>query len=239
MKKSRAVIIVGGTSGLGLEMARQLIESGDRVAVLGRNLEQAQQTLGKSGHFFSHNVQELQSIPSLFHQVTLELGGLDLFVYCAGVMPSVGETEFDFAKDHAMLEVNVVGAVAWLDEVAARMQGARHGSILVIGSVAGDRGRPAQPVYNASKKFLHTYSEALRHRLNRVGVNVAVAKPGPMATPMTAHLNQTKMIPVAKAAAKCIKLADRNGEFYLSLGHRVAMMIIKVLPAQVLRRTKL
>jgi short-subunit dehydrogenase len=239
MKKSRRIIIVGGTSGLGLEMARQLIAMGDQVAIVGRNMLVAKESLGDSALYFPHDVTNTDEAPQLLQEITRQLGGLDLFIYSAGVMPVVGQEEFDFSKDKEMLDVNVVGAVAWLDEVAARMLGSKHGSILVIGSVAGDRGRPAQPVYNSSKKFLHTYCEAIRHRLNRVGVNVAVAKPGPMVTQMTAHLDQSKMMPVSLAASKCLKLVGRNGEFYLTLGHRIAMAIIKVLPGFVLRRTKL
>ena len=74
-----------------------------------------------------------------------------------------------------MFEVNLIGAVAWLNEVAQRFARARGGTIVGISSVAGDRGRRGNPAYCTSKAALTTYLEALRNRVARFGVAVVTS----------------------------------------------------------------
>ena len=127
---------------------------------------------------YEHNVTDYEVIPALFQQITRELGGLDVIAYVAGVQPLVGLHEYDFAKDEAMVKVNMLGAIAWLNEAALRFERAEAGHILGVSSIAGDRGRVGSPVYNASKAGLNTYLEALRNRLAKHGVMVTTIKPG-------------------------------------------------------------
>jgi NAD(P)-dependent dehydrogenase (short-subunit alcohol dehydrogenase family) len=82
-----------------------------------------------------------------------------------------------------MVEINLIGAMAWLSPVAEMFQNAKAGQIVGIGSVAGDRGRVGNPGYNTSKAAL-PYLEALRNRLTRHGVNVLTVKPGFVKTEM-------------------------------------------------------
>lgn len=236
MKKA---LIIGASSGLGLELARQLAESGAKVAVVSRNtqpLAELQSQFPGCVFPFNHDVRSVDSIPPLFAEICRVLDGLDLVIYSAGVMPLVELEEFDTDKDLSMIEVNVAGAVAWLNQAAARFQGVGAGQIVGIGSVAGERGRAGQPVYNASKAFLHTYLEALRNRLARRGVGVITIKPGPLDTPMTAHLSIKKM-PVNLAARTILKfLRRRNGEFFLSPVHRVIFAILRTIPSVIFRK---
>jgi len=110
---------------------------------------------------------------------------LDVIVYMAGVTLSPGGIEkYIFENDRQMVETNLIGAIAWLNPVSEMFQSAKAGQIVGIASIAGDRGRVANPVYNASKSGLATYLEALRNRLTRHGVNVLTVKPGFMKTEM-------------------------------------------------------
>src|SRR5690606_700639 len=89
--------------------------------------------------------------------------------------------------DRKMVEVNLLGAIAWLNQAALRFERAGQGQIVGIGSIAGDRGRVGSPVYNTSKAALHTYLESLRNRLTRHGVNVLTVKPGYVDTVLLAE----------------------------------------------------
>ncbi|MBC8065022.1 MAG: SDR family NAD(P)-dependent oxidoreductase, partial [Chlorobia bacterium] len=140
--------------------------------------------------------------------------------------------------DRSMIEVNDLGAVAWLNEAANRFQHTKHGTILGIGSVAGDRGRMKQPVYNASKAFLHTYLEALRNRLAKVGVKVVTIKPGPVKTDLIAGLDFPNAMLPETAATIILKKAGRTGEHYLSPVHAVVFFIIRNIPSWIFRRLK-
>lgn len=238
----RTAIVVGGSSGLGREIVCELAEQGARVAAVGRNLASLEDLASKFESKvipYQHDVRDFDSTPDLFKRICADLGGLDVIVYAAGVMPPVGPEEFDTRMDLDMIATNFSGGVAWLNEAAMRFKGVGAGSIVGIGSVAGDRGRAGQPVYNATKSALATYLEALRNRLSRHGVKVVTIKPGPLRTPMTAHLDQTKMMDARTAARKVIKLAARPGEHYLNPAHRVIFAIIRNIPGVIFRRLKI
>ncbi len=235
------VIVVGASSGLGAELTRLLVVRGDTVAALARRtdrLEELRQDLGERLLPIAHDVTDFDTVPSLFQDVCHQLGGLDLIIYCAGVMPDVGPTEFSFAKDQSMIDVNVTGAVAWLNEAATRFQNTKHGTIVGIGSVAGERGRQGQPVYNMSKAALKSYMESLRNRLSKYGVKVVTIKPGPIATEMTAHLSIKGAMSAHDAAQLIIKKMNRGNEHYLKFAHKIAFMIIRNFPSGIFRRLK-
>lgn len=239
MPNHKYAIVVGASSGIGAEIVRQLASQGCRVAAVARRGDRLK---GLAAEFpqnvfpFEHDVTEYNSVPGLFQTITGQLGGLDLIVYASGTMPEVGITEFDFAKDRQMIEVNLLGAIAWLNQAAIRFQNTKAGSIVAIGSVAGDRGRAGQPVYNTSKAALTTYMEALRNRLCKVGVKVVTIKPGPTATEMTAHLHMRGMAKATDVAAFTLKKADRTGEYYFKFTHRIAFFIIRHFPSWLFRK---
>ncbi|MDX2065539.1 MAG: SDR family NAD(P)-dependent oxidoreductase [Fimbriimonadaceae bacterium] len=236
------VLIIGASSGIGYELARQYAEAGSRVAAVARREDRLQALRDQYPDrviAVVADVKDLAFPKTHLADITQLLGGLDLAVYCAGVMPEVGPTEFNSEKDAEMIAVNFAGGVAWLNAVAERFQALGSGAIVGIGSVAGDRGRRGQPVYNASKAAFATYLEALRNRLSSKGVAVATIKPGPVATEMTARLNLSRAMPVDVAAQRIRQRCGQTGEFYLSPVHRVLFGILRAIPSFIFRRLPL
>src|SRR5262245_37976175 len=206
----RQAIVVGASSGIGAAVARHLAESGTRVALVARRpaeLEAVAQGIGRAtgdptrALVFSHDVTAGAEVPALVQRICHALGGLDLLVYAAGVMPRIGDDEYDLDKDRSIIEVNVVGAMAWCNAVAERFARAGAGTIIGISSVAGDRGRRGNPAYHASKAALDTYLEAVRNRVARHGVQIVTVKPGPVDTPMTRGMDRLPLLVSADAAA--------------------------------------
>ncbi|MBV6457688.1 MAG: hypothetical protein HONBIEJF_00805 [Fimbriimonadaceae bacterium] len=232
----RHAIVIGATSGIGQELARQLAMNGCKVAAIGRRQERLEAMQSDRILTYALDVTEYDKIPDAFLTITHDLGGLDLLIYAAGVMPSVGETEYDFAKDKKMVDVNLLGCIAWCNQAAIRFGNVRHGTIVAIGSVAGDRGRAGQPVYNASKAALATYMEALRNRLSRLGVTVVTVKPGPVDTEMTHGLKLRGALTAEAAAKRILGLIGSPGEKYLKFSHRIIFAIIRAVPSWIFRR---
>lgn len=242
MPNYQYAIVVGASSGIGRELARQLAQSGTRVAAVARRAERVESLATEfPGRVFAfaHDVTDYESVPGIFQEITHQLGGLDLVIYAAGVMPEVGPHEYSFAKDREMIEVNVLGAMAWLDQTATRFEGTRHGTIIGIGSVAGDRGRVGQPAYNTSKAALATYLESLRNRLAKFGVRVVTIKPGPTATEMTASLHLSGMMEASQVARIILAKSAKNGEHYVKFTHRVIFAIIRGIPSFIFRKLKI
>jgi NAD(P)-dependent dehydrogenase (short-subunit alcohol dehydrogenase family) len=153
-------------------------------------------------------------------------------------MPRVAEDEYSFEKDRSMIEVNLLGAIAWINEAAERFKANGRGTIVGVSSVAGDRGRRGQPVYCTSKAALDTYLEAVRNRVGRSGVRVVTVKPGPVDTPMTRGLDKLPLLIPVEAAARQILAAAARGKrvAYVPGKWRPIMAVLRSIPSPVFQK---
>jgi NADP-dependent 3-hydroxy acid dehydrogenase YdfG len=162
----RRAIIVGASVGIGAALAKKLAKEGYTVALVARQKDrldalcaEINQTAGEARALaFVHDVSRYGEVPTLLQNIVAKIGGLDAFIFMAGVnYPPGGSDRYNFENDRKMVEINLIGAMAWLSPVAEMFQNAKAGQIVGIGSVAGDRGRVGNPGYNTSKAGLHTY----------------------------------------------------------------------------------
>lgn len=245
-KKFKHAVVIGASSGIGEAVARRLGADGARVALVARNEEKLLRVTGDINAAagedralaVAHDVRAEADVPDLFREIARRLGGIDLVVFAAGVMPLVGIDEYDTAKDREMLEVNLMGAVAWLNPVADRMARIGHGTIVGIGSVAGDRGRAPSPVYCTSKAGFHTYLEALRNRVARKGVKVVTIKPGFVDTAMTRGKEGLFWVISPDRAAEIILAKARRGVVtaYVPARWRLVMTVVRSIPSFIFTR---
>ena len=236
------VIVVGASSGIGAALARKLAAQGADVAVLGRRQAEleilAAERPGKL-RAYVHDVAASDEVPALYERIERELGGVDTLIYAAGVMPKIEEGEYDFEKDRAMVGVNLLGAMAWMNQAAKRFEAARRGTILGISSVAGERGRRGNPGYGTSKAALSTYLEALRNRCSRYGVNVVTVKPGFVDTAMTRGMKGLFwLISPEQAADRSLSLARRGSSSSGFVPARWALVawIVRSIPSFIFRK---
>jgi len=241
----KRAIVVGASSGIGAALVRRLAHAGYKVAAVARRADALEALCaplngnGLPGALpYVHDVRDTGGAQAMFDRIVADLDGLDLIVYAAGVMPRVGPDEYDIAIDRAIIEVNVTGAMAWLDLAAKRFLVQRGGTIVGIGSVAGDRGRRGNPAYCASKAALHTFLEALRNRLSQHGVQVITIKPGPVHTPMTEGLDKMPMAIDADLAAERIfaAIARKAQTAYVPIQWAPIMAAVRSIPSVVFRR---
>jgi short-subunit dehydrogenase len=207
----------------------------ERLNTLTQELNQADVLVAKA---IVHDVTELDAIPVVLQEATQWLGGLDLLVYSAGVLfKASGEN--DTRQDEQMIRVNLVGAIGWLNCAAAELRNRGAGTIVGLGSVAGERGRAASPGYCASKAGLHAYMEGLRGQLHESGVQVIVIKPGPVDTPMIQGIDSPMPVDVGRAA-KDINHAIRAGvpELYVPRRWRPIMAVVRAVPPSLFKRFK-
>lgn len=244
----KKALVVGASSGMGAEIVRRLAQDGAMVAAVARRrdrLDALADKLNGDGPQrvfpFEHDVLNTADASELFNEIVETLDGLDLVIYCAGVMPSVGEDEYSTEIDRQIMEINTIGAMAWLNPAAERMALLGGGTLVGIGSVAGDRGRFGNPAYCASKAALATYLEALRNRLSRQGVNVITIKPGPVRTPMTEGLDSLPMVVDVQVAVDQIMSAIERGVHVAYVPRRWApvMAVIRSIPRAVFTRMKI
>ncbi len=247
MKKQwKHSIVVGTSQGIGEALVYELARSGVSTALIGRNTAAMEIVAAKarlisptlSFPVFTHDVTDFDAVPSLFQEVTRTLGGLDLIIYNSGVMPDVKRDEYNFSLDHAMINVNLLGAMAWLDEAAKRFHSVESGTIVGISSIAGERGRIVNPAYHTSKAALSTYLESLRNRLTRRGVSVTTIKPGVVDTPMSKDSpNRMFLVSADEVARQTIKAARKGVVVkYIPWKWRIVSMILHLLPSFIFRK---
>ncbi|MFI5264364.1 MAG: SDR family NAD(P)-dependent oxidoreductase, partial [Candidatus Kapaibacterium sp.] len=179
-KKWKHAVVIGASGGIGEALVYELAKQGVSVALIARRKEELERVAleairlstidnrPSTARFppFVHDVTHFSEVPALFQEITKQLGGLDLIIYNSGIMPVVAKDEYNFEKDRSILETNLLGAFAWLNEAAMRFQNAGEGTIVGISSIAGERGRRGMPAYMTSKAALSTYLESLRNRLS-------------------------------------------------------------------------
>ncbi len=231
MKK---IIVIGASSGIGAEIAKEHLKKGNQVALVARREDELKKISSefKNTIILKQDVKKFNESKKNFLELVNRLGGLDEIYYCSGVMYKISPDEFSTDKDLEMIDVNFSGAVAWLNEAAILFQNLGKGKIIAISSIAGDRGRVGNPVYNSAKAALTTYLEALRNRLARKGITVLTVKPGFIDTDMTKGMKGLFWLISANDAAKIIiQATDKNKEdIYVPARWWFVATIIKLIP---------
>lgn len=241
-------LIVGASSGIGAALARRLVADGYRVAIVARRqdeldtLSAALNATSATGQpvalAYAHDVRNYDEAPALFARITSELAPLKLIVYAAGAMPRI-TTGASFEDERTMIETNTIGAMRWLGLAADFLERQGSGTLVGVSSVAGDRGRPGNGAYMASKAALSSYLDSLRFRLRRRGVRVVTIKAGYVATPMTAGLRLPRPLVIsADDAARQIARASAQGRAiaYIPGFLSPLMWVIRHAPSSVIGR---
>lgn len=242
-------ILIGASGGIGAALARQLASEGWALALLGREKKAltslADELNAEYGadraRTYPHDVRKYQAIPAQFQRLLADLGSIEAIIYLAGYQPVVALDQYDNAEDQQMIEVNLLGAVGWLNQAAVLFERMGAGQIVGISSVAGDRGRVGNPVYNTTKAGLSTYLEALRNRLSRHGVNVLTIKPGFVETALLRkHRPEGGGILPEQAALHISRAMRARKQVVYVLGiWRWIMLVIRHIPSFVFRRLKI
>lgn len=246
LEPTPTAIVVGASSGIGAALVRRLAAQGYAVVAVARReeeLERLRDDICRAAPqsrilTVGHDVRDYEAVPHVFEDITRKLGGLDLIIYAAAVQPPVAASEYNFEKDQAMIETNVLGAIAWLNQAAIRFERARRGRIVGISSIAGDRGRVGSPVYNTSKAALDTYLESLRNRLSRRGVTVTTIKLGFVDTQLLKNAAKTFwVISPEEAAARILSIADQGKQvIYTPRRWQLISLIVRAIPSPIFRR---
>jgi short-subunit dehydrogenase len=243
--QAKRAIVVGASSGIGEAVAMQLAKSGAEVALVARRQEELERVAsairaaGGKARVYLHDAARSAEAAPLLDQISTALGGLDCLVYASGAMPEVGEGEFDFEKDRQMIEVNLLGAIAWCGPAAVRFAAQRSGTVIGISSIAGERGRRGNPGYCTSKGAFTIWLESMRNRYAREGVNVVTIKPGFVDTAMTkGKPGLFWLVSAADAARMSLALAAKENSASGFVPGRWALVafVVRNIPSFVFRK---
>jgi NAD(P)-dependent dehydrogenase (short-subunit alcohol dehydrogenase family) len=186
----KAVIVTGGTTGIGLATAQLLAREGARVLIFGRHeaeLARALEELQREeGEVFGTvaDASRVEDVRRVFRDADERLGELDVLVNNA----AVGGEHFEdqsLEEMEYLVRANVVGYLACAHEAVERMKRQGSGHIVNVGSMSADLREEGGSVYVAAKAAIQGFSESLRKTVNPAGIRVTLIEPGKVATDMT------------------------------------------------------
>lgn len=236
-------VILGGTSGMGREVARILVERGDSVFLLGRDeAELARSAADLKVHHprqeaCGYAVCDLEKPEGFAAALDREF---DTVVVTAGMFASQEALEADHELARRLVTVNFANTVVFCEHARERLLARGGGRLVVFSSVAGERGRKPVAIYGASKAGLTTYLEALDHKFHAQGLAVTCVKPGFVKTEMTAGLKPPPFAGEPRAVAlRVVRALDRKKPVvYAPRMWALVMLVIRSLPRFVMRRIK-
>ena len=192
--------------------------------------------------FFEADLADVSQFDRWLTQAFSFLGRVDLVLIAQGVLGDQAKAEKDLAHAEEVLHINGMSQLSLLTLLANRMEQQGSGTVAVISSVAGDRGRPSNYVYGTSKAMVSTFLQGLRARLYESGVNVLTIKPGFVDTPMTASIEKNGPLwaqpdDIAEGIVKAVEA--KSSIVYLPGFWRFIMLIIKHIPEFIFKRLSL
>lgn len=244
----RRILIMGATSAIAEATAREFAARGDALFLVGRNADKlgaiaADLKLRGASNTATAvlDARELMSYPKLIDDATAALGGLDTALIAHGTLSDQAACEASIETMLNEFRVNGVSAMVMCAELANRFEAQGHGTIAVISSVAGDRGRQSNYVYGTAKAAVTTFTSGLRQRLSKKGVHVVTIKPGFVDTPMTANFKKGALWATPAAVGKVIAAGMIKGRpvIYVPGFWRLIMTIIRMIPESLFMRLKL
>ena len=242
------VLIIGATSAIAEATARLFAQNGDRLYLVARNRERLEANAqdlrirgAKSVSFDNLDVNDFDRHQTVLEKAIETLGGIDIVLIAHGTLPDQEACEQSYQTTLKELNTNALSVISLLTHSANILESQGRGTIAVISSVAGDRGRQSNYVYGTAKGAVTIFLQGLRNRLYKSGVHVLTIKPGFVDTPMTADLPKGLLwAKPEKVASKVFKSINKKRNSVYAPGFwRPIITMIKLVPESVFKKMSL
>ena len=243
---SKKILVLGATSGIAEATCRIWAAQGASFFLVARNAEKlaavAQDLKARGASFVDTVVADLDNTdqhPALLAHAVNSLTGIDIAYLAHGILGDQPAAEQDFNTAAHIIHTNFMAPVSLLTWLANFCVQRHHGTIAVLSSVAGERGRKSNYVYGCSKAGLSAFLAGLRNRVDREGVTILTIKPGPVNTAMTSHMN-VKKADVDAVAQSIVKAIDkRQDNLYVPFQWQPIMFVVRNIPERIFKKLNL
>ncbi|MBP8771432.1 MAG: SDR family oxidoreductase [Thiopseudomonas sp.] len=245
----KRILVIGATSAIATACCRLWAEQGHEFFLVARDAEKLQQTAqdleargAKSVNSFTMDVLDTPQHALMLQQCISTHRQIDIALVAHGTLPDQAACEQDAELALQEFSINGSSVISLLSLLAEQFTLQRCGSLAVISSVAGDRGRPSNYLYGSAKAAVSAFCEGLHARLFKIGVHVITIKPGFVDTPMTQGLTLPKVLVVPpEYVAKQIVSAINNKKavLYTPRFWALIMLIIRSIPNFIFKRLNL
>lgn len=242
------ILIIGATSAIAQETARCYAAEGAELFLVARNPEKL---AALAADLRIRGQQRVETMDcdlldfdrhgQIVDKAWAALGGIDAVLIAHGTLGDQKKCEADYAEAEKEYRSNFLSVVSLCTPIANRMEKQGRGTLAVISSVAGMRGRQSNYVYGSAKGATSLYLQGLRNRLFSKGVQVVTILPGFVDTPMTAAFPKGPLYATAAAVGLGVHKAMKKGRnvVYLPWFWRCIMFIICSIPESIFKKLKL
>jgi len=245
---NKNILVIGATSAIAQATIRLYAAQQDNLYLLARNSKQleiiaadAKVRGANQVHFESFDVNQFEQHDIMINRVFESFEQLDMVLIAHGTLPDQAACQQSPQVTLQEFNTNALSTISLLTLLANRFEHQQQGSIAVITSVAGDRGRQSNYVYGAAKGMVSIFLQGLRNRLNPHNVQVLDIKPGFVDTPMTADFKKGPLWAQPEHIANSIVKAihKKRNTLYTPFFWMGIMFIIRNIPEFIFKRLKL
>jgi decaprenylphospho-beta-D-erythro-pentofuranosid-2-ulose 2-reductase len=242
------ILVIGATSAIAEHCARIWAGRGDALYLVARNEERLKTIAADlkvrgaaNTHCHCMDLNDMGSHAAMLDAAEGAMGGVDTVLIAHGTLSNQKACEQSVEETLTEINTNALSTIGLLTHIANRFETKQAGTIAVISSVAGDRGRASNYVYGSAKAMVTAFTSGLRQRLYKSNVAVVTIKPGFVDTPMTASFKKGRLWAKPTAvAAKIVRAIDkRKDEVYVPAFWWVIMAVIKAIPIKLFKRRTL
>jgi short-subunit dehydrogenase len=245
----KKILIIGANSSIASACARVWAKEQCEFFIVARDSTRLDQTaadlraLGaKSVVTHAMDATAIEEHSKMLSACVASLRQIDIALIAHGTLPNQSDCEKDISLMLSEINTNGISVIALMALLANQLETQRTGTLAVISSVAGDRGRPSNYVYGAAKAAVSTFAAGLRARLFKVGVHLIDIKPGFVDTPMTKELGlPAALVASPEKVAHLITegITAKRNVIYTPGFWRLILLVIKAIPEFVFKRLKL
>jgi decaprenylphospho-beta-D-erythro-pentofuranosid-2-ulose 2-reductase len=242
------ILILGATSAIAMAVARAFVPRRPHFFLVARSTDKLETVrldlLTRGATAVQVRALDLDQIDAhvpMLEEALATLGSLDAALIAHGVLGDQQKAQTEFVAAWSILQTNFISAASLITWLANYFEAQKRGTLAVIGSVAGDRGRKSNYVYGASKGALEIFLAGVRNRIDRFGVHVLTIKPGLVATPMTAQICKGPLFASPEKVARGIVRAidRRKNVVYVPAFWALILFVIRSIPERIFKRLDL
>ena len=248
MIKPNKILVFGATSAIAFETLKLLVKDGSSFFLCARDEDELKHLSddlivrgAKEIGYSTFDAIDKNSIINAIDKCLTKFPDLDGLFIAHGTLPVQQSCETNIDEMKKAIDINFTSVATMLALITPHFERKMSGTIIVISSVAGDRGRQSNYVYGSAKGALTVFTSGLRQRLHKSGVQVLTIKPGFVDTPMTTDLKKGFLFIGPDVIAKGIYKAmiKRKSIVYLPWFWWWIMMIIRHIPEKIFNKLKL
>jgi short-subunit dehydrogenase len=245
---SQGLVILGATSKIAQEVARIAARQNRELLLVARNEERLEAV---AGDMLARGASRVETVTAdlsdtsrhaeLWQRIEAAMPEMSSVLLAYGSLGEQARDEKSVASVMRELNTNFTSAASLLTYAANTLERKRSGVLAVITSVAGDRARRSNYIYGTAKGALTLYAQGLRARLFAANVRVLTIKPGPVDTPMTAHMKKGPLMASPQSVAVAIYRQMEDGKadvIYVPAYLRVILAVIRAIPESVGKKLK-